>query len=193
MLLGKIQYCMPVTLEDDGHMIPYNLLTFDVVKCAPTSLFIFNTSCFGILILPFWKIRCVSALNSYMTEPIRFKFLPKKFWCWSWSYSHRSFIPVVILLRSRLYFDPDSSSIPILSWSRFCFYAGCISISIVLLFQFYLDSDLASIPALFRLWSGLYPGSISIPILFLRWILPGSHRASISVLFWFWSCSYPAL
>ena len=31
MLLRKIQYCMPDMLKDDGLMIPYDLLTVEVV------------------------------------------------------------------------------------------------------------------------------------------------------------------
>ena len=64
MLLRKIQYCMPDMLEDDGLMIPYDLLTLDVVKCAQTSFFFQHFS--------FWYFNITISINPFRE---RFEFM----------------------------------------------------------------------------------------------------------------------
>ena len=74
MSLGKIQYCMPDMLENDGLMISYDLLTLDVVKCAQTSFpfqhFLFWYFNITILINPFGeRFESIDERNQTFFDP----------------------------------------------------------------------------------------------------------------------------
>ena len=95
MLLEKIQYCMPDMLENDGLMISYDLLTFDVVKCAQTSSpfqhFLFWYFNITILINPFGeRFESIDERNQTFLIPTKKRIL----------------IAVLILFLSRLHSSP---------------------------------------------------------------------------------------
>ena len=97
MLLRKIQYCMLDMLEDDGLVIPYDLLIFDVVKCAQTS--------FSFQHFLFWYFNITISINTFRE---RFEFIYDRNQTFS-VLTNKMLVLVFILLVSQFY--PDSKTI----------------------------------------------------------------------------------
>ena len=123
MMLGKIQYCIPDILENDGLMISYDILTLNIVKCAQTSS-PFQPSLFWyfniiILINPFGEhFESIDARNQTFSISTKIDFdlgpgltliavlsLP-------WSCFYPRSIPTPIMFLPWILPDPETISIP---------------------------------------------------------------------------------
>jgi hypothetical protein len=153
MFLGRISYCMPNILENDGLVVSYKLPILDVVKSLG-----FHSL---VIYFLFWHFSTTTRKNS-LSERFQSRY--------AWDQSFPAPIPAKKRFKSRFYSDPAPNLVLNLSWSYLT------SIPVLLLSRFdpalalilsrpYLYSD--SIAVLSQ--SQCYPGSILAPIKKSTW------------------------